>query len=53
MKEKAPQAMSCILGQVHFHGSQRSKELYPYLHVKQSMWQLHLLFVKLFGRGTF
>jgi len=40
MREKVPLAMSSILGQ-YFHGPQKSKKLWPYLHVKQNMWGLH------------
>ena len=53
MRGKSPLDMSSILGQLHFYGPQRNKELCLYLHAKQSMWQLHLLYVKLFGCGTF
>jgi len=53
MSEKIPLAVSSILGQLHFHGPQRCKELCPYFHAKQSMWQLHLLYVKLFGYEIF
>ena len=37
MKRKAPLVMSSILGQLYFYGPQRSKELWPYLHVKQNI----------------
>ena len=46
MREKAPLIISSILGQLHFHGFHRRKQLWPCLHVKQNMQRLHLQSVK-------